>query len=319
MRCLSAINDMAYPRHRDVHVDAALSNFSVGYHPSGMVAEQVCPVIPVVKESDTYYIWDRQAAFQMHESLRADGARARTVDFGLTTTTYTAEEYALNTKVTEREKANADSVLRLRQSKSRRTQDGIYLGMEARVAALLTTSGSYASGHTGAPTAQWDASSGVDILKDLDTGKEAVRKAIGVPANVVVIPAAVANVIMRDSDILDLIKYTQDNLLVAGMLPPTLRGLRVIIPGATYTVSAEGATSPTYADIWGDNVIVLYDSGGASIDTPHFAKIFRSRPFRVQTWVEEAEANSEYIEVSVVQAEKLVSNVSGYLLTDVLE
>jgi len=305
--------------HRDVHQDAALTNFSVGFHPGGFVAEMIAPVIPVVKESDKYYVWGRQAAFQKYDSLRADGSRAKVVDFGLSTSTYTAEEYALATKVTEREKDNADSVLRLRQSKTQLIIEKILLDQEARVAELFTTSGNYATGHVISPSVKWDASSGtIDILGDLDTATELVRKAIGKEPNKILMGAAVAKAIMRNSTILDMVRYTQPNLLVAGGLPPTIRGMQVIVAGATHTTSAEGATSVTYSDVWNDSVIVFYDPGTSSIDSPHFAKIFRARPFRVNTWVEEAEANSEYIEPSIIQDEVITNNNSGVFINNVL-
>ncbi len=40
---------------RSAHVNVPLTQFSVGYHPLGMIAEQVFPVVPVSNESDYYY------------------------------------------------------------------------------------------------------------------------------------------------------------------------------------------------------------------------------------------------------------------------
>ncbi len=37
---------------RSAHVNVPLTQFSVGYHPLGMIAEQVFPVVPVSNESD---------------------------------------------------------------------------------------------------------------------------------------------------------------------------------------------------------------------------------------------------------------------------
>ena len=64
-----------------VHINAELTSLSLGYHPDGMIAEQVFPVIPVKHESDTYWKWDKGQAFNQlrsdgYGSLRANGARA---------------------------------------------------------------------------------------------------------------------------------------------------------------------------------------------------------------------------------------------------
>lgn len=191
------------------------------------------------------------------------------------------------------------------------------LEQEIRVATLLTTGANWAAANTTTPIAQWNASSGVKIETDIDLGKEVVRKAIGVLPNTIVIPASVAVSAKKDPTLRELIKYTQNNLLVNGDLPPTMFGMNVVIPGATYTASKEGATA-TYTDIWGDNVLLLYvPPTDMALDSPSAAKIFRARPWEVRSW-DVPEKRSEAIECSVIQDEVLTSNVAGYLLTDVL-
>jgi len=307
---------------RDVHQDAALTNFAIGYHPTGFVAERIAPPVKVNNESDKYYIWDRQSAFQVGPdadgttSLRADKTESKTIDFGLSTSTYTAEEYALKILVSDREKKNSDSILRLRDSKRRRLQDILMLEQEIRVSTLLVTQANWASGHYAEPNPNWNESNPT-IEKDIDTGKEAVRKAIGVEPNTIIIPAAVAKWMKRDSTIRDLIKYTHADLLVNGDLPPRLWNMDVIIPGSTYSSSKEGASSVTYSDVWGDTVVMLYVDPQPVIDSPTAVKIFRAEEWMVNTW-REPKFKSEAIEISVIQDEVLTSNISGYILTNAL-
>ena len=122
---------------RDVHVNQALTNVAIGYHPQGLIAEQIFPIVPVVHETDKFYIWDRTDPFRRESTLRADGAESNEVEFKVTTDTYSAEEYALKVGVTDREVSNADSVLQLKISKQKRLQDKLLVDMEARVAALV--------------------------------------------------------------------------------------------------------------------------------------------------------------------------------------
>ena len=306
---------------KDVHQDAVLTNFALGYHPFGMVAENVIKPMKVLKESDKYYIWDRPSAFRVSSdgtmSLRADKTEAKEVDFGLSTSTYSAEEYALKILISDREKDNADSVLKLRESKLRRLQDLLMLEQEIRVATLLTTAANWDTAHTDTPSVKWDAASGVVIEKNIDDAKEVVRKAIGVEPNTIIIPAAVAKVMKRDSTIRDLVKYTHSDLLVNGDLPRRLFNMDVVIPGAVYTVSLEGASSITYTDVWSDNVVLLHLPSETTMDSPDSVKIFRSKEWEVRAWREE-KLRSEAIEASVIQDEVLASNISGYLYTNVL-
>src|SRR2546423_8185891 len=104
---------------RGVHISAPLSELSIGYHPVGMVAERFVAVVPVTFENDLYYIWDRGDAFREMDTLRADGTSAHMADFGFTTAAYVCEEFALKTRITDRQRRNADKVLQLEVSKIR--------------------------------------------------------------------------------------------------------------------------------------------------------------------------------------------------------
>ena len=301
-----------------VHIDAALSNLSIAYTPGGMVAEQCLPVLKVVKESDKYYKWDRGNMLRVPESKRSDGAESNKVTFDLTkNNSYQCEEYAYNTDLTDRQIGNSDSVLNLRANKAKFLKELLMLDQEKRVATLLTTTSNYDSSvyTTLSGTDQWnnDSFSG-SIESDLDTGKEAVRGLIGFEPNIIIIPAAVAKVMKRDAQIRELIKYTKNDLLVNGDLPPTLFNMKVIIPTAINITSKQGASSDTTADVWGKHVVMLYRPPQGSLETPAFGYILRQRNFLAKRWREESKAK-EVIEVSTIQDEIVTSNISGYLIS----
>src|SRR5215469_3940773 len=288
----------------NVHVSAPLTQLSVGYHPMGMIAEQIFPVIRVQHENDLYYTWDFAQAFRLertdgYDDLRADGAEARTENFGATVASYIAFEFARRTTVTDRERANADSVLQLETSKIRRTQDKILLNQELRIGNTLTTTGNYLSGHTTtlSGTGQWNNASFASqttatqsvIKSNLDTGKEAIRTDTGgLEANTIIIPAAVARVMARDVGIVEQVKYTHPDLLVGGYLPPVLWGMKVLMPTAGYVSAVEGETVTSATDIWGKNVILAYVNPTPGIDTITAGTIFRARDWQVKTWRDEA-------------------------------
>src|SRR5690242_13505005 len=106
-----------------VHYSRPLETMSIGYRPMGMMAESIFAVCPVKKEADPYYVWDRGGMFRAIDDLRPDGTAAMEADFNFTTDGYHAEEHALRTKVTDRERDNADDPLQLQLTKVRATQD----------------------------------------------------------------------------------------------------------------------------------------------------------------------------------------------------
>ena len=319
------------PKVNEVHIDAALSNVALGYHPAGMIGEQIFPIVTVKKESDKYYEWNKGDAFRVPDNtIRADGTKSKRIGFSISSSTYSAEEYALNVQVTDRQVANADSVISLRSAKTRRLKDILLLDQEIRIASLLTTQANWASTNRvqRSGTQQWNNASFAGgatygIEETIDTGKEAVRTGTGgLEPNVIIIPSAVAKVMKRNSTIRDLIKYTHADLLVDGDLPPKLWNMKVLIPKVSKNTNKEGNATQTLTDVWGKHIVLLYVTANASIDEVTAGYIFRCAnaahsPFGVRTWREDAE-KAEVLETEICQDEKLVCNVAGYLIEDVI-
>ena len=320
------------PKVNEVHIDAALTNVALGYHPAGMIAEKIFPILPVKFESDKYYEWNKGDAFRVPDNtVRADGTKSKRIGFNISSTTYSAEEYALNIQVTDRQKANADSVINLRSAKTRRLKDILLLDQEIRVAKLLTTQGNWASTNRvqRSGTQQWNNANFVTADKTygieatIDTGKEAVRRGTGgLEPNTIIIPSAVAKIVKRDATLRDLIKYTHADLLVDGDLPPKLWGMNVLIPKATKNTNKEGNATQTLSDVWGNHVVMLYVTPNAVIDEVTAGYIFRvvneaHSPWAACVWREKAE-KAEVIETEVCQSEKLVCNVAGYFIEDAI-
>lgn len=311
-----------------VHVSAPLTQLSLGYHPSGMIAEQVFPPLPVQHENDLYYAWDKGQAFRVGRSdgtasLRADKTKAKRLNFGATLKSYIAYEYALEDTVSDREAANADTQLNLAASKIRRLQDLIMTDYEIRIATTATTAANYASANktTLSGANQWNNSSFTSttngqhsvIAGEIFTGKNAVRASTGglVP-NTIIIPYAVAMVLANDPGLIDLIKYTRSDLLVEDLLPPMLWGMKVLIPRAEYTSGVEGE-AVTLSDVWGKNVVMAYVNPNPGLDSLTFGSTFRSRPWQVKTYRDETTDETVY-RPSFVQAEQLITADCAYLI-----
>lgn len=313
---------MAEETLRSVHINQPVTNLSIGYHPTGFIAERVIAVVPVVKESDFFYKWNKGEAFRRVDTRRADGTRANRISISHTRDTYLCEEFALEGQITDRQRNNADSLLRLEMSLTRRIQDSIKLDQEVRVADLLRTAGNYASTNkvTLSGVNQWDnASFSGNIEKVFDDAKEAVRLNTGNNSEVemAIIPQSVALVVKRDAMVREVIKYTRSDLLVNGELPPTLWNLEVIIPRVVEDSTNRevyGTDTFTGTDVWGKDVILTSKPKAPSIDTFAHVYMFRSRDLLVEQWRDDA-TSSNWYRVGYIQTEKLISNVGGYLIT----
>ena len=119
-------------RPGDVHVNAPLTNFALQFQNRAFIADQVFPVIPVVKESDLYYTFSREELRDV-DTLRAAGALAKEVDWVPSTASYIAEEFAMRHLLPDRIVANADAPVRPRINTTAKLMKWIMLGYEKRV------------------------------------------------------------------------------------------------------------------------------------------------------------------------------------------
>lgn len=97
------------PQVSEVHVDAALTNLSVGYRNPAFISDLLAPVVGVRKQFDRYYVYDSEReAFRSTNDRRAPGAEANEVDFSLSTDSYSCEDHALTSVIPDEERENAD-------------------------------------------------------------------------------------------------------------------------------------------------------------------------------------------------------------------
>ncbi len=311
----------------NIHIDSALSNFSVKYANGSMIADMIVPRIDVAKDSDMYFVYGRQQ-FRPTQDFRADKADINFIDSWniVETPTYTCTEHSLADLVSDRERRNADAPLSPDYDVTEHLTNMLALNRERRVASVLLATSSYAtSGNaiTLSGTQQWnnaafDSDSATDAIEArIDAGKEKIRKAIGAEPNVIIIPAAVARVLKRDKEIRDLIRYTDKSLLVNGDLPAKLWNMTVLSPGGVYDSAEEGQTF-SGADIWGKNVLLAYVAENPRTPrTMTLGLTFQSQKRQVAKWREE-NRKSDAIEVSEILTEKIVCEYCAYLIKDAI-
>ena len=80
---------MPLPTRNEVHVDAVLTQISVGFMQSAedFVADKVFPVVPVRKQSDKYFVYDRSYWFRSEMEKRAPATESAGGGWKLSTAT----------------------------------------------------------------------------------------------------------------------------------------------------------------------------------------------------------------------------------------
>ena len=307
------------PAPSSVHIDAALTGYVQRSGQFGLVAEQIAPAFPVKFASDKYYIFGDEHL--RHGDVQARAARARSGEgrWSTSTGTYAAREYPFKTPVEQDTIDNADPQIDPMAQAAAYVKSVVNLAWEARLQVAATTSANF--GTVNAAGASWTALNTTTIESDIDTAKEGIEVKSGFAATHIVIPAATARGMKRVTAIRELVKYTDPTLLVNGDLPPTLFGLKVVIPGARANSANEGQTA-SIARLWpaSGGVQVLYvDPTAGNQERMTWASTFRWTGFGaggegVRTWFVD-DGRFWYVEYATYQDEKVVATSCGARIT----
>ena len=310
-------------KHGTIHVDRTLTNLSIKFGNGALIADEVAPRQKVIRDSDSYFIYGKEDK-RVYDALRARGNESNGINsFKTSTATYTLQKYALHDDIGYDDVADADEALDLKKDATEYLTNDILVAREKRVADLLTAAATFStSGNVLAlsSTNRWDdaafSTTGVPIEKQIDIGKNAIRNAIGIEPNYIVIPAAVSKYVKRDSAVRELIKYTNNTLLVNGELPPTMWNMKVLIPGSVYDSANHGAAY-SGADVWGKHVLMFYKSPTVSKKMMTLALTFDGM-MRTVKEIDMPLIESTRIEVQEKVNEKVISDYAGYLLRTVI-
>ena len=181
------------PAIGQVHIDQALTHLSVMYRNSAYVADQVFPVVPVDKRSNRYFVYRKEdflsaspiSAGGSMLSLRRPGAEAAEIDYGLSTQSYYAEEYAYRGFVADAEVAASDSPLQPESDQAIQLTERLQLDNELAVANIVCKRANYPASNkavltTGASGTSWAqyASANSNPFTDIKNGKLAVIRGV---------------------------------------------------------------------------------------------------------------------------------------------
>jgi hypothetical protein len=296
-----------------VHTSVPLTNLAMKYKVPLMVAPEIFPVVGVRKEADKIYTFNQEELLDVDDkTLRAAGTEANEIEWDVSSTTYTAEEYALKKLVPTRVKNNADVAVRPAISTVQKLKSAIALDYERRVQAIVQSTSQITN--TAGVTTKWDAASGATPEKDVDTAKNSVLLNAGVAPNAILMNYEVANALKRWLKAQAYTTYSE--YLDRNELPPRLWGLDTIVARAVRNTAKPGQTQ-SLAFVFNDNVLVFYREANPSLDATSLGYTLRQRNWRTKTWFDD-KRDGDYYEVSVIQDELLTMAACGYIIEDVL-
>lgn len=304
-----------------VHIDRALTNFSIKYFNGDFVAGILAPKIPVVKESDAYFVYDK-SNFRIPPTLRADKARTQEVTWTLSTDRYVCYAYGLHAKISDRERKNADQPLSIETDTVEYLNECLDLDHEYRVISKVLNSadpewGATASTHFINLLAAWDDRTGADPRADWNFGKYLIWRDSRKKATDAFIPVEVSIKLSQMQMIDDLRRYTDPNLVTESGLPMKVWGLRVHESGSTINVAAADQGPASFSEVLGNNVILAHIEGGSRLKSANFVSTFENRAKQVRRWRDD-EIESDVTELTELYAIKITAPVCGVVLANAI-
>src|SRR6185369_9472438 len=230
---------------RDAHVDTALTNISVAYtqDASNFIADKVFPIVPVQKQSDRYYVYDKGAFFRDEAQLRAPATESAGSGFDIDNTpTYFCSKWALHKDVDDDTAANADAVVDPYRDAAMFVQNQLLIRREKLFASTYMTTGVWGTDETGATNfAQWDDEASSDPMEDIKRARIKVLSQTGYIPNTLVIGYEVYEALKKHPLFVDRIKYTTAESVTLAIIARLLDVDRVLVAQSIMQTSVEGA------------------------------------------------------------------------------
>ena len=327
----------------ELHIDRGLTNISIAYTNENYIADDVAPPLPVMKRSDKYFVYNKDAFLRqspkllngLAASVRRPGDEANVIDYQISNTNYYAEEMALKSFVPYEDIAIADDPLQPEIDATITTTERLKIDNEVQVATLVGTSANYnannfttlTTGSTGTSWAQY-ASANSHPFTNIVQGINAVWQGLLRIPNTLLLSTQTAYYLGDHPDYKDLYKYTSVDGMQRSGLVKQIRGLDVIVAMQVATTSPEAfnGTAATTNGVWngsdGNPMAAIYyrDAGAGprstqsfrTFDAPDALTGVRGFNTRVYDW---ALIKGRYVEVAVTRAYKSIGVDSAGLTT----
>lgn len=339
---------MGTPTPGDVHVNRPLTQISIAYmqNPAGFVADRVFPGIPVQKQSDRYFRYDRSDFNRNQMQRRAAGTESAGTGYKLKNTdTYFADIWALHKDVDDPTRANADDPLNMDRDVTMFLSQQALLNREVNWSSNYFTTGLWTGitgsaqdvtgtvGSAGAPAdvLQWNESTATPI-EDMRKYESTIHSLTGFRPNKLVVGRQVWDRLVDHTEFTDRIKYGASPgapaIVTRQAVAAVLELDEVLVMDAIQNTGAESNTfegNLTGAFVGGKSALLVYSAPNPTVMVPSGGYTFNWTGFtgaggmgqRMKTirmeWLE-----SDRLEIQQAYAQSLISSDLGVFFATIV-
>lgn len=278
------------PSRSDVHVNRPLTNISIAFIQSdeSFVAGRVFPTIPVTKQSDSYFTYDRGEFNRDEMEERTPGTESAGTNYQISTDTYFAKTRALHVNIADQVRANADSPIQLDREATLLITGKALINREKNWVSAFFTSGNPGDTWTfdvdGAATRSasfdplnssnnnvvfWDDASSTPI-EDVRLLKRFVLERTGFMPNTLTLGRAVFDALVDHPDIVGRLDRGQTSgtaMVNKDSLAALFELQQILVMDAVENTGVEGQTS-VHAFIGGKHALLSYRPVVPGLMTP---------------------------------------------------
>lgn len=272
---------MPQPNSRDLYVSRPLTNILVAYqqNPNQFIADAVFPVVPVQRQGDLFYKYNKGDWFRTEAEKRAPATESAGAGWEVSQDTYFAHVYAVHKDVDDQTRANADSVFNLDRDATLWVSQNLLLKRDLVFAASFLVTGVWGTDLTGVAAApgagqflRFDVA-GSDPIGVVAAQRLAIQKATGFAPNVLVIGPSVLVALESHAAILERIKYTERGIVTTDLLASLFGVQRVVVSNAIQNTAAKGVAD-SMAFIADKSMLLVYANPTPGLMQPSGGYIF---------------------------------------------
>jgi hypothetical protein len=275
---------MPMPTTKDLHVDSLLTNVSIAYRNKSFIADDLFPIVPVVKQSDYIPKFPKSHWFRDLALKQADGVKAPRIGYSIKTSDrYVCDRYHLATDIYDQQRSNADRPFDLERNGTELVTMGVQLKRERSCAATAFVTGAWATDLTGTTDfVKWSSYATSTPTADVEAWRDTINGMAGGEPNCMTMGSQVLLKLKWHPDIIDSIKYVQKGIVTEDLLKELFGVDYFLVGRAIYTTSPEVASTAygttaagtdqetlvSYSRVWGKHVLLTYRPPAASLMTP---------------------------------------------------
>lgn len=265
------------PGRSQTHIDTALTNISVAYiqDAKDFIADKVFPIVPVMKQSDRYFMYKKEDWFRDEVQERKHAAESAGGDYEIDNTpNYFCHVYSFHKDVTEDDRANTDTPLNADQDATDFVTQKFLLKKEKMWSNTYFKTGVWGTDVTGldagtginADKIKWNLAAS-DPIKAVDNARTTVKQTTGYKPNKLVIGPYTYNALKNHEAILDRIRFTQRGVVTLDLLASLFEVDEVLVAGGIINSAKEGAAESTNF-IFGKHALLVYAAPRPALKTP---------------------------------------------------